>query len=81
MDIGDVIGVEGFVFKTKTGEISVHVTSLTLLSKSLRPLPIPKETTDEQGNKVIHDQFVDKELRYRQRYVDLVVNPDKRCFY
>lgn len=75
MDIGDVIGVEGFVFKTKTGEISVHVTSLTLLSKSLRPLPIPKETTDEQGNKVIHDQFVDKELRYRQRYVDLVVNP------
>ena len=75
MDIGDIIGVEGFVFKTKTGEISVHVTSLTLLSKSLRPLPIPKETTDEQGNKVIHDQFADKELRYRQRYVDLVVNP------
>ena len=75
MDIGDIIGVEGFVFKTKTGEISVHATSLKLLTKSLRPLPIPKETTDEQGNKVIHDQFVDKELRYRQRYVDLVVNP------
>ena len=74
MDIGDIIGVEGFVFKTKTGEISVHATSLKLLTKSLRPLPIPKETTDEQGNKVIHDQFVDKELRYRQRYVDLVVN-------
>ena len=75
MDIGDIIGVEGFVFKTKTGEISIHATSLKLLTKSLRPLPIPKETTDEQGNKVIHDQFVDKELRYRQRYVDLVVNP------
>ncbi len=75
MDIGDIIGIEGFVFKTKTGETSVHATSLKLLTKSLRPLPIPKETTDEQGNKVIHDQFTDKELRYRQRYVDLVVNP------
>jgi len=75
MDIGDIIGVEGFVFKTKTGEISVHAASLKLLTKSLKPLPIPKETKDEQGNKVIHDQFVDKELRYRQRYVDLVVNP------
>lgn len=74
MDIGDIVGVEGFVFKTKTGEVSVHTTSLKLLTKSLRPLPIPKETTDEQGNKTIHDQFVDKELRYRQRYVDLVVN-------
>jgi lysyl-tRNA synthetase class 2 len=75
MDIGDIIGVDGFVFKTKTGEISVHTTSLKLLTKSLRPLPIPKETTDEQGNKEIHDQFTDKELRYRQRYVDLIVNP------
>jgi lysyl-tRNA synthetase, class II len=75
MDIGDIIGIEGYTFKTKTGEISVHATSLTLLSKSLRPLPIPKETVDEQGNKVVHDQFADKELRYRQRYVDLVVNP------
>ena len=75
MDIGDVIGVEGYTFRTKTGEISVHVTSLKLLTKSIRPLPIAKETTDEQGNKVIHDQFVDKELRYRQRYVDLIVNP------
>jgi len=75
LDIGDIIGVEGFVFKTKTGEISVHVKSMTLLSKSLRPLPIAKETEDEQGNKIVHDQFADKELRYRQRYVDLVVNP------
>ena len=76
MDIGDIVGVEGYVFKTKTGETSVHVTSLELLSKSLRPLPIAKETTDEDGNKIIHDQFADKELRYRQRYVDLIVNPE-----
>jgi len=75
MDIGDVIGIEGYVFKTKTGEISI-VTSLHLLSKSLRPLPITKEATDESGKKIIYDQFTDKELRYRQRYVDLIVNPD-----
>ncbi|MFO7446843.1 MAG: lysine--tRNA ligase [Ignavibacteriaceae bacterium] len=75
MDIGDIIGVTGYVFKTKTGEISVHAESLTLLSKSLKPLPIAKEVIDEQGNKVIFDQFADKELRYRQRYVDLIVNP------
>lgn len=76
LDIGDIIGIVGFVFKTKTGEISVHVTSMTLLSKSLRPLPIAKEVTDENGIKVVFDQFADKELRYRQRYVDLIVNPD-----
>ena len=74
LDIGDIIGIEGYVFKTKTGEISVHVKSLKLLAKSLRPLPIAKEGEDEQGNKIIYDQFADKELRYRQRYVDLVVN-------
>ena len=76
MDIGDIIGVEGYVFKTKTGETSVHVKSMKLLSKSIRPIPIAKETTDEEGNKVIHDQFTDRELRYRQRYVDLIVNPE-----
>lgn len=76
LDIGDIIGVSGYIFKTKTGEISVHVTELKLLAKSLRPLPIAKETTDEQGNKVVHDQFTDKELRYRQRYLDLIVNPE-----
>ncbi len=76
MDIGDIIGVTGYVFKTKTGEISVHGRSLKLLSKSIRPIPIAKETVDEQGNKVVHDQFADKELRYRQRYVDLIVNPE-----
>jgi lysyl-tRNA synthetase class 2 len=78
LDIGDIVGIKGFVFKTKTGEISVHTRELQLLTKSIRPIPIAKETTDENGNKVIHDQFVDKELRYRQRYVDLIVNPEIR---
>ena len=81
MDIGDIIGVEGFVFKTKTGEISIHVKTLKLLAKSLRPLPIAKEVEDEQGNKTVYDQFADKELRYRQRYVDLVVNPEVRSVF
>ena len=76
LDIGDIIGVEGFVFKTRTEEISVHTTSLKLLAKSLRPIPIAKEIVDEEGNKKVFDQFADKELRYRQRYVDLIVNPD-----
>lgn len=71
MDIGDFIGIEGYEFKTKVGEISVHVTKLTLLSKTLRPLPIVK--TDDEGH--IFDAFTDPELRYRMRYVDLVVNP------
>ena len=81
MDIGDIIGIEGYVFKTKTGEISVHLKTLKLLAKSLRPLPIAKEGEDEQGNKIIYDQFADKELRYRQRYVDLVVNPDVKAVF
>lgn len=76
LDIGDIIGVEGFVFRTKMGEVSVHAKRLELLSKTLRPLPIAKETEDENGNTVVHDPFSDKELRYRQRYVDLVVNSD-----
>ncbi len=74
MDIGDIIGVEGFVFRTRTGEVSVHAGRLVLLAKSLRPLPIAKEKVDEQGNTVVFDPFSDKELRYRQRYVDLVVS-------
>lgn len=78
LDIGDIIGVKGFCFKTQTGETSVHVTSLTVLAKSLRPLPIVKETVDEQGNHIRHDAFTDPEQRYRQRYVDLVVNPEVR---
>ena len=70
LDLGDFIGVKGYVFRTKTGEISVHVMEMTLLSKSLKPLPIVK--TDAEGN--VYDSFDDPELRYRQRYVDLVVN-------
>ncbi|MHC1737375.1 MAG: lysine--tRNA ligase [Ignavibacteriaceae bacterium] len=77
-DIGDIIGGKGFVFKTKTGEISVHLKELKLLAKSIRPIPIAKEVVDEAGNKTVHDQFADKELRYRQRYVDLIVNPEVR---
>ncbi len=78
MDIGDIVGVKGTVFRTKTGEVSIHAKSLELLSKSVRPLPVVKEKVDEQGNKTVYDPFSDKELRYRQRYVDLVVNPDVR---
>jgi len=70
LDIGDFIGVEGSLFKTQVGETSVLVTKLTMLSKSLKPLPVVK--TDEEGT--VHDAFTDPELRYRQRYVDLVVN-------
>jgi len=78
MDIGDIIGIRGYTFRTKTGEISVHCRELLLLAKTVRPIPIPKEVTDEQGNKTVFDQFADKELRYRQRYVDLIVNPEVR---
>ena len=75
LGIGDIVGVKGEVFQTQTEEISVNVKTLVVLSKSLRPLPIVKETTDEQGNKTLHDAFSDPEQRYRQRYVDLIVNP------
>ena len=78
IDIGDIIGVKGFVFTTLTGEISIHATQLIVLSKSLRPLPVVKETTDEQGVVHRHDAFTDPEQRYRMRYVDLVVNPEVR---
>ena len=70
LDLGDFLGIKGHIFKTQVGEISVHVTEFVLLSKALRPLPLPK--TDAAG--VVHDAFTDPELRYRQRYVDLVVN-------
>jgi lysyl-tRNA synthetase, class II len=78
MDIGDIVGIKGFVFRTKMGEVSIHASELILLSKSLRPLPIAKEKIDEQGNKTIYDPFSDKELRYRQRYLDLAVNQNVR---
>jgi len=74
-DIGDIVGVEGFVFRTRMGEISVHARSLTLLAKSVRPIPVAKEETDEEGNVTRYDAFADKEQRYRKRYVDLIANP------
>ena len=78
LGIGDIIGVKGFVFTTQTGEISIHVKELHLLSKSLKPLPIVKEKVDDAGNVKTWDAFTDHEQRYRQRYVDLIVNPEVR---
>ena len=71
LDIGDFIGVEGHMFTTQTGEMSLHVKKMVVLSKSLRPLPVVKKDADGK----IYDQLTDPEIRYRQRYVDLVVNP------
>lgn len=76
LDIGDIIGVTGFVFITQMGEISIHVKSLKLLSKSLRVLPVVKEKDDQ-----VFDAFSDPEARYRQRYVDLIVNPEVRDIF
>jgi lysyl-tRNA synthetase, class II len=73
LDIGDIIGVKGFVFKTQMGETTVHVKEFTLLSKAIRPLPIVKE---KDG--ILYDAVTDPEIRYRQRYVDLIVNPHVR---
>jgi len=78
LDMGDIIGIKGFVFTTKTGETTVHVKELKVLTKSLRPLPLPKEVQDEEGNTKTYDAFTDPEQRYRQRYVDLIVNPKVR---
>jgi lysyl-tRNA synthetase class 2 len=74
VDIGDIIGVQGYIFTTKTGEISMHVTSFKILSKSLKPLPVVK--TDETGKSF--DEVSDPEFRFRQRYVDLIINPQVR---
>jgi len=76
LDIGDIIGVKGYVFVTQMGEITVHVKEFTLLCKSLKPLPVVKETED-----AVFDAFTDPELRYRQRYVDLIVNPHVRDIF
>lgn len=73
LDIGDIIGITGFVFITQMGEITIHVRSLRLLSKSLRPLPVVKEKDGE-----VYDSFSDPEQRYRQRYLDMIVNPQVR---
>ena len=73
LDIGDIIGIRGFAFRTQVGELSVHVKELFILSKSIRPLPIVKEAEGK-----IYDAVTDPEFRYRQRYVDLIVNPESR---
>lgn len=77
LDIGDIIGVKGYQFTTKVGEKSLHAEELTVLSKSLRPLPLPRE--DKEGN--VYDAFTDIEMRYRQRYVDLIVNRNVRDIF
>lgn len=77
LGIGDFIGLKGFIFTTQTGEISLHVQEFTLLSKSIKPLPIVKR--DDEGN--VYDGFTDPELRYRQRYVDLIVNPEVKSTF
>ena len=73
IDIGDLVGVEGFAFRTRMGEVSVHAERLELLAKGIRPIPFPKEVDGE-----VFNEITDKEFRYRQRYVDLVVNPEVR---
>ena len=74
-DIGDIIGVEGFVFRTRMGEISVHARTLTLLTKCITPIPVGKEEVAEDGTVVRYDAIADKEQRYRRRYLDLIANP------
>jgi len=76
LDIGDIIGVEGYVFTTKMGEVTIHVKEYKLLSKSLKPLPVVKEKDDK-----VWDAFTDPEQRYRQRYLDLIVNPEVRDIF
>lgn len=78
LDIGDIVGVHGFVFRTKMGEVSIHANSITLLTKTIQPLPVVKEEVTESGEKIVHDAFADVELRYRQRYIDLIVNEGVR---
>jgi len=77
LDLGDIVGVKGFVFRTQTGEITVHARSLTLLCKSLKPLPVVKQDKDGKT----YDSFEDPEMRYRQRYVDLIVNPEVKGIF
>jgi lysyl-tRNA synthetase, class II len=73
LDIGDIVGIEGFVFRTQMGEVTIHAERLTLLAKSLKPLPIVKEDEDR-----VYNEVTDVEFRYRQRYVDLIIHPDVR---
>lgn len=75
LDIGDYVGIKGYVFTTKVGEVTIRVRELTVLAKSLRPLPVVKKTVDpETGQEIVHDAFSNPELRYRRRYLDLIVN-------
>ncbi len=78
LDLGDWVGVEGPVFRTRRGEVTVRVERLSLLAKTLRPLPFGKEEVDAEGGRVVHMGFSDTEARYRQRYADLAVNPEVR---
>ncbi len=78
LDLGDWIGVEGPLFETRTGEVTVRASRLTMLAKALRPLPYGKVELTETGDRVVHSGFADTESRYRQRYADLAVNPDVR---
>lgn len=78
VDIGDFVGIKGFVFKTRTDETTIHAEEFTFLGKTVRPIPTPKEVENEEGETVKYDAFTDKEQRYRQRYVDLIVNPQVR---
>jgi lysyl-tRNA synthetase class 2 len=78
LDLGDWIGVEGPLFRTRTGEVTVRAERLLLLSKSLRPLPLGKEEVTEAGERIVHSGFSNVESRYRQRYADLAVNPEVR---
>lgn len=79
-DIGDIVGIKGHVFKTGTGETTVYAKEFHLLSKTLRPIPVPKEV-EEDGETKVYDAFTDKEQRYRQRYLDLVVNPEVQSVF
>jgi lysyl-tRNA synthetase class 2 len=79
LDIGDVIGATGVIFRTRSGEPTVRVSDFTILAKSLRPLPFGKEETAADGTTVRHSGFSDPEQRFRQRYADLAVNPEVRA--
>ena len=81
LDLGDWVGVEGTVFRTRTGEITLKASGLQLLAKTVRPLPYAKEETDESGEVIVHGGFADVESRYRQRYADLAVHPDVRDLF
>jgi len=77
-DIGDIVGIKGHMFVTGTGETTVFAKEFVLLSKTLRPIPVPKEVETDDGETKVYDAFTDKEQRYRQRYLDLIVNPEVR---